>query len=151
MNELETKFTTELQPLRRRALAVGALALGLCLIGYFYRSRAIFSLLSDRLYVLAGHPVGLSWHRDDPPPGRRNLGVCDPAFARVGDPNLSDHGRVVSPTVVVRATGFIYLGAPASCRPGSGAAAKSRLSQYSGFYHPRGGVFRECGAPSGFF
>jgi len=29
MSELETKFTTELQPLRRRALAVGALALGL--------------------------------------------------------------------------------------------------------------------------
>ena len=97
-----------------------------------------------------GIPLGCLGHRDDPPPGRRNLGVCDPAFARVGDPNLSDHGRVVSPTVV-RATGFIYLGAPASCRPGSGAAAKSRLSQYSGFHHPRGGVFRSLDAPSGFF
>ena len=51
------------------------------------------------------------------------------------------HGFVVS-TPVVRATGFIYLGAPTNRRPGSGAAAKSRLSQYPGFYHPRRGVFR---------
>ncbi len=49
--------------------------------------------------------------------------------------------------LLFRATGFIYLGAPASCRPGSGAAAKSRLSQYSGFYHPRGGVFRSLVRP----
>jgi len=58
MNELETKFTTELQPLRRRALAVGALALGLCLIGIFTDHGQFF-----RSYLIAymfwlGIPLG---------------------------------------------------------------------------------------------
>ena len=58
MNELETKFTTELQPLRRRALAVGALALVLCLIGIFTDHGQFF-----RSYLIAymfwlGIPLG---------------------------------------------------------------------------------------------
>jgi hypothetical protein len=58
MNELETKFTTELQPLRRRALAVGALALGLCLVGYFTdRGQFFRSYLIAYMFWL-GIPLG---------------------------------------------------------------------------------------------
>jgi len=58
MSELETKFTTELQPLRRRALAVGALALGLCLIGIFTdRGQFFRSYLIAYMFWL-GIPLG---------------------------------------------------------------------------------------------
>ena len=52
------------------------------------------------------------------------MGICDPAFARIGDPNLSDHGPVFHPDIF-RHAGLYYLGASQRRRAGQSSATKS--------------------------
>jgi len=76
----------------------------------FYRSRAIFSLLSDRLYVLAGHPVGL--------PGIVMIHhLVGGTWGFVIQRSLESAIRTFPILAVLflhccSAAGFIYLGAP---------------------------------------